>query len=398
MLRKNNFKEWFMNKFKGIVIIVAALISFLLMWFLRLAPLGQHLSGWNFAYSIMAVCALLFGSVVGGSIGILSSVLFFIFSPVPFDVLTILLIVATGFYGFILGLIFEKKLKPVTTNNMVSNIGIFIVSTILLSFARYIVGSVINFFRFRDRLGLEFSEWVGPVIPQFLISSLVVAIIGLLGTFVYHKCFKGKNPLFVEGEAPVSLNAIMPKLTARMLSKVGLSLTAIGFFLPAVENANVFTAMGNLSQVASWLGINLGAFPFFVYLVFISSVAGGVLLVLLYTGKPINSKLEWATVLTASVSFIIVLSVLSNQLNNLTRGASSSVFTHAQFGIYLIIIGLIASTVFMFMASFMSDTNTKTANNPIDFSSTFKKCPFCANDIKKEAIVCQFCSRDLPKE
>jgi hypothetical protein len=27
-----------------------------------------------------------------------------------------------------------------------------------------------------------------------------------------------------------------------------------------------------------------------------------------------------------------------------------------------------------------------------------KKCPFCANDIKPEAVVCQFCGKELPQE
>jgi hypothetical protein len=26
-----------------------------------------------------------------------------------------------------------------------------------------------------------------------------------------------------------------------------------------------------------------------------------------------------------------------------------------------------------------------------------KKCPFCANDIKPEAVVCQFCGKELPQ-
>jgi uncharacterized membrane protein len=179
-----------MNKsqVKGIVIVAGTIVTFLLMRFLQIRhPIGSHFSGWVLSQSIIAALALIFGAIVGGAVGSLAELLM-VFSQ-GFSPWSIPYILLSGFYGFVIGKIYENQIIGANNKNAISDLGFFSLLVMGLHIITGVISFVIFYLRFfRDTPLFDFIRSNSNFILSNGINGLIIGIISFLIVLIYHKC------------------------------------------------------------------------------------------------------------------------------------------------------------------------------------------------------------------
>jgi uncharacterized membrane protein len=172
-----------------VAIVVGTLLSFILMRFLRntSVPFNRQI-GMALSHSIVAVFAIIFSPVAGGSVGLLSRLLLGLPYRIKlFGLMELILILIFGLYGFLIGKIYESNNKRHYDEFFIKKIGK--IYCIILSM--YIFSGVISsiVIQINSNKFSIYSLFLGNFLP-ILIYGFIVSIIGSVLTCICQKIFK----------------------------------------------------------------------------------------------------------------------------------------------------------------------------------------------------------------